>query len=295
MKRAVIAVGSNSTRMLVAECGSVLTQRTTARRETKLFMDLNKDCLFSPRKIDEMVEVIRELKEQALKMGAESVDLLATSASRDAKNADELEKRVQDGTGLRMRIISGEEEAILSFRGAAGSRDAAMLDIGGGSTEYTRGKGGEILYAVSSQAGASRLLMERDITDDESAGLVLERARGLLRAAAEGMRRMEAAEVLFGVGGTCTTCASIRRGGLRAGESVDGTVITLEDARAQLRLLASLSSEERKLIPGLPETRIRHMPHGLCLLIASLELMGYHEVTVSACTNMDGYLLGMDR
>ena len=67
--------------------------------------------------------------------------------------------------------------------------------------------------------------------------------------------------------------------------------MTLEEAKGQLRLLASLPLEERKKVAGLPPERAVHMPHGLCILIAAMELCGYEEMTVSGKNNLDGYLL----
>ena len=70
--------------------------------------------------------------------------------------------------------------------------------------------------------------------------------------------------------------------------------MSLDQARRQLRLLSSLTLKERQLVPGLPPARARHMPHGLCILIAALEASGFDSLTVSGKTNLDGYLLSLD-
>ena len=77
------------------------------------------------------------------------------------------------------------------------------------------------------------------------------------------------------------------------GEGVEGKIISLAEARRQLALLSSMTMEQRTRVPGLPPARAAHMPHGLCILIAALQLCGQAEITVSGRTNLDGYLLSL--
>lgn len=291
MKKAVISIGSNSTRLLVAECGDELRDRHLGRAETRLFMGLDAGGSLEEKAMDRTVRAIYAMNLEALARGAEKVDLIATSAARDAVNCVEFEKRILDETGLELCVIPGEEEAEYAFIAASGGLDRAVMDIGGGSTEYTRGNNGNIQFARSTRMGASRLLRQLDITNQKTASEALNIAVNTLRPAADEMNALPKAEILVGLGGTCTTAAAIQRGYYFGSEDAEGDIITMQTAREQLEMLADMSDDERKDVPGLPETRIKHMPHGLCIMIASMELLGFDKVSVSGLTILDGYLL----
>ena len=291
MKKAVIAIGSNSTRLLVADCGKTLENRYMGRSETRLFMALGEDGALDTEAMERTVRALSAMKLEAESRGADEITLLATSATRDAKNADEFERMIRERTGLNLRVISGEEEATCSFFAAAGKNDRAVMDIGGGSTEYTRGVNGEILYVKSTQMGASRLLKSTGINSARDAEKALTIAKETLTPAAEEMLRFPKAEKMIGLGGTCTTAAAIMHGYYPVFEDAEGMTVSLDTAREQLDMLAGMSEEERASVPGLPVTRVKHMPHGLCILIASMELLGFDSVTVSDRTILDGYLL----
>ena len=293
MKKAVIAIGSNSTRLLVADCGETLENRYMGRSETRLFMALGEDGTLDAEAMERTVRALSAMKLEAESRGADEVTLLATSATRDAKNADEFEKLILDRTGLILRVIPGETEAAYSYIAAAGRNDRAVMDIGGGSTEYTRGMNGEILYAKSTQMGASRLLRYTDITCRKDAEKALSIAKDALRPAAEEMLKFPRAEKMIGLGGTCTTAAAIMHGYYPSWDEAEGMEVTADTALEQLYMLAGMTEEERADVPGLPVTRVKHMPHGLCILIASMELLGFDRVTVSDRTILDGYLMSL--
>ena len=115
MKRAAIAIGSNSTRMLCADQeNGRLTQIVRGREETRLFLGLDEEGNIRPERLEETARAVERLWQAAVRQGAQEVDLLATSASRDAKNGDALRARIRQLCGLDMRVISGEEEAAAS-------------------------------------------------------------------------------------------------------------------------------------------------------------------------------------
>ena len=113
--------------------------------------------------MDRTVRAVLRLKKRAIQFGAEYIMLLATSATRDAGNSEEFSRRLLAGTGLRLKIISGNKEAELAFRAASAGSQCAVLDIGGGSAELTYGAEGKIIKSISAQEGASRLLKEGEI------------------------------------------------------------------------------------------------------------------------------------
>ena len=294
MKRGAIAIGSNSTRLLVAEKkNGMLSNIFRSREETRLFLGLDAQGMIVQERLMETVQAVARLYQEAIAQDAEEIALFATSATRDAKNGSDLAAGIEAVCGLKLQVISGEEEARLAFRAVAGVESRLVMDIGGGSTEFTLGEKGEILFARSAQMGASRLLKMCPIASEKDAKIALEMAANALRPFAQALADDPKAEKMIGIGGSCTTAAAIQMGKEAHGEAVEGEVVTLQEAKRQLNLLATMTMEERMQVPGLPPARAAHMPHGLCILIAALQLTGHTEITVSGRTNLDGYLLSL--
>ena len=177
-----IAIGSNSTRLLT-RLENGLEDR--AREDTKLFSGLNEEGNLSDEAMDRTVRAVLRLKKRAIQFGAEYIMLLATSATRDAGNSEEFSRRLLAGTGLRLRVITGNKEAELAFRAASAGRHCAVLDIGGGSAEISYGAEGKIIKSVSAQEGANRLLREGEIFSAREAEGVYARVIARLRHAYE--------------------------------------------------------------------------------------------------------------
>lgn len=294
MKRAAIAIGSNSTRLLAADVGeNGLSDIIRGREETRLFLGLDENGLIRPERLEETAQAVCRLYRQAAQYGAEETALFATSATRDAKNGQALAERIFALCGLRLKVISGEEEARLAFLAASQGKRRLVMDIGGGSTEWTLGEGNQVEWSVSMQLGASRLLKIQPIESIQDAENVLEIARRIMAPHAEKLRALPPAPAIVGLGGTCTSAASILLGRIAHAEEAEGVVVRLEDAQAQLRLLAPMTPQERALVPGLQPTRVLHYPHGLCILISALETLGFDSLTVSGRANLDGYLMSL--
>jgi len=290
--RAAIAVGSNSTRLLCAHLsGGSLSGKLRAREETRLFLGLDQAGNIRPRRLEETAQAVLRLYEQAVACGAQRVDLIATSACRDAGNGDALAGRIRALCGLDMRIISGREEAELAFRAASGGKRRLVMDIGGGSTEWTLGEGNRVEWSASMQLGASRLLRQQPIASPEDARRVLAMARQTMAPYADRLRALPAAPEMMGLGGSCTTLAAMNLGREAHGEAVEGQTATLNDALRWLAALSQMSLEQRRQVPGLPPARAEHMPHGLCILVSALESCGFDRLTVSGKTNLDGFLM----
>ena len=295
MRRAAIAIGSNSTRLLCADCGpDGLSNCLRGREETRLFLGLDGAGRISPERLEATAQAVSSLAALARSAGAETIDLLATSATRDAKNGFALGERIHALCGLSLRVISGKEEAALAFRAVSQGQRRMVMDIGGGSTEWTLGEGNRVEWSESMQLGASRLLKMQSINSPADAERVLQMAREIMAPYAAQVRALPPAPALVGLGGSCTTAAAMLMGKEAHGEQVEGREVTREQAEAQLRLLSSLPLEARMRVPGLPPARAVHMPHGLCILIAALEALGFSRLTVSGKTNLDGYLSALE-
>ncbi len=294
MKRAAIAIGSNSTRMLAAEKrNGNLEDILRGREETRLFLGLDEDGRIRPERIEDTAQAVCRLARLAKAAGAQSIALFATSATRDAKNGESLGDRIRELCGLSMRVISGEEEADLAFLAVSQGQRRLVMDIGGGSTEWTLGENNRVEWQTSMQLGSSRLLKMGPIQSLSDAEKMLDTARRVMAPYAQKLRALPPAPAMIGLGGACTTSAAMTMGFEAHGETVEGKIITLQAAREQLRMLAPMPLQERMKVPGLPPTRAAHMPHGLCILIAALEESGFQQLTVSGRTNLDGYLLSL--
>lgn len=292
MKHAAIAIGSNSTRMLCAEKNeNKLENILRGREETRLFSALGEDGCFPLEKIEETARTVQHLQEMAQAHGAADCVLFATSASRDARNSEVLSQRIQALTGLSMQVISGEEEARLAFFAVAQKKKTLVMDIGGGSTELTLGENGQILSAASAQMGASRLMKMQEIHTAEEAEKALQIAKEAMHPFTQALLEHVSGAALVGIGGTCTAAAGMKAGVFFDVDTMEGACVTLSDARHELFQLASMSLSQREKVPGLPATRAMHMPNGLCILIAVMELLGFDRLSVSGRNNLDGYLL----
>ena len=291
MKRAAIAIGSNSTRMLVAEAkDGVLRDLLRGREETRLFLGLDEKGNISPEKIESTAQAIASLYREALICGAETVDLFATSAARDAANSGAFAQRIKELTGLDLVILPGEEEARLAFSAVSSGQRRMVMDIGGGSTEWTLGENNQVEWAISMQLGASRLLKNQRLESPEDAARIQLLCKEVMGIFARQAQKLPPAPVLVGLGGTCTTAAAVAMGREAFGQEVEGLVVEKKTVIDQLIMLSSMTLEERMRVPGLPPSRAAHYPHGLCILISGMDLLGFQQFTVSGKTNMDGYL-----
>ena len=296
MKRAAIAIGSNSTRMLAAEVmKGMLLNPARGREETRLFLGLDEAGNISPDKLEATAQAVARLYRDALGYGAETVDLFATSATRDAGNSADFAARIRELTGLELQIISGEEEARLAFMAVSEGKRRMVMDIGGGSTEWTIGEHNRVEWAVSMQLGASRLLKMQPINCPQDAEKALALCREIMAPYARQLSALPPAPAMIGLGGSCTTAAAITMGREAHGELVEGKTVTRQQAIEQLQLLSGMTIEERMRVPGLPPARAMHYPHGLCILITALELCGFDKITISGKINLDGYLMNIDR
>ena len=287
MSIAAIAIGSNSTRMLVRlDDGRELRQRAY----THLFMGLDSSGQLTDTAMADTAEVIDAMKRQANDLGAERVYLYATSAVRDAGNAQAFSRLLYAQAGLELNVIPGETEARLAFEAASKGRHCAVLDIGGGSTELSYGDLNGVYAAVSAQEGASRLKCESEIHTLEDAERLRHRVRDRLRPVFQPFYSLQRPPVLVGIGGTCTTGAAILRCTSSHGQELDDTEVPRSFLEGLLERLIPLSLEERACIPGMFASRAPVMPHGLCILLAVMDMTGFDRYLLGAHNNLDAII-----
>lgn len=298
MRSAVIGIGSNSVRALLGETAGDSFQRLWRDREgTRLFAGLDDAGNLSLACIRKTADAVGRMAAEARNRGAERVDIFATSAARDAANGAVLIAEIEKAAGVAPEIVSGEEEARLSFMGASMAAPepgrCGVIDIGGGSTEIVTGDGEQIDCAFSCQMGAVRLFQAIQLESSSDMAIAEEAAREILREkmAETGAFRMP--EHWVGTGGTFTTLAAmVKKIPWTNRTCMHGTKVSLAEIRAIGEELADMDLETRKKLPGLQPGRADIVVHGICILLAVMDQLGIGEITVSEWGNLDGYLRG---
>ena len=295
MRAAVIGIGSNSVRSLLADVSGADFQRLWRDREgTRLFAGLDGTGNLNRDAMDKTVSAVRRMASEVRQKGAEELAIFATSAARDAANGQEFMEEVKREAGVPLRIISGEEEAELSFLGASAALSAdrcGMIDIGGGSTEIAIGTRAGIECAFSCQMGAVRLYRRLRIDRKEDMKPVEVAAAQILDEHLRQHPDLELPETWVGTGGTFTTLAAMALGQTWTNRiRVHGTEITAGEIREFGEKLAGMKIEERKQLPGLQPGRADIVVHGICILLGVLERIGRDRITVSEWGNLDGYV-----
>jgi len=281
MRIAAIDQGTNTTRLLVADVVDRRVEEVEKRVEiTRLGegVDLRRRLL--PLPIARVRNVLSDYRRRIEEAGAERTLLVATSAVRDAENGEAFLGEIEWSYGFTTRLLSGEEEAELSFRGAADGRPGSMLviDIGGGSTELIVGESGVLRTAQSIDVGSVRLT-ERFLASDppspEELQAGAEHARSLLPSSLEADRAV-------GVAGTVTTLAALDAGLLNdEGLGTHGHLLTLEGVIAQLERLSGMTLAEREALSGLHPKRAPVIVAGAVILRELLSGLELEELRVS--------------
>ena len=296
MRAAVIGIGSNSVRALVAQNNEGVFERLYRDREgTRLFAGLDSRGMLKEESIRKTAEAVHRMAVMAAEKGAEDLSIFATSAARDAANGQDFLKAIEQAAGIPPVILSGEEEARLSFFGASRAvKDecfCGVIDIGGGSTEIVAGCGDNIECAFSCQMGAVRLFREIPIARKEDMVPVMETALKILEENLAAHGEFRRPETWIGTGGTFTTLAAMVKGiPWTARTHMHGTRVTKQEIRQVGEKLADMPLEERIRLPGLQPGRADIVVHGICILLAVMDRFGIEEITVSEWGNMDGYL-----
>jgi exopolyphosphatase/guanosine-5'-triphosphate,3'-diphosphate pyrophosphatase len=294
---AVISVGTNSTRMLLADV-SFDVPRTSASASigTRVGEGLGQSGAIGAepmqRTLDAVAHFYRQVRGHYVKLFA-----ITTSALRRATNGEEFLERVHAMLGVPMQVLSGEEEAEASYRGAISALGAlrgervGVVDAGGGSTEYAIGTGLKPERLLSCEIGAVRLteklpaLAGRDGAVD---GKTIEQAHKLASEALEPMRECAPVERVALVGGSASTAAGIIRG--RRGP-LTAFSLTRENLQSLLSRLGAMPLEERKAVKGMKPQRADILPAGIALLDAALEIVNLSSAVATTSDLLLGVLL----
>ncbi len=301
MRVAVIDIGTNSTRLLVADVrdGEVheLVRRTNV---TRLGEGVDSSGKLASAAIERVTETIARYREDIAGLDVERTAALATSAVRDAANGEAFRAELAERFGIEARTISGDAEARLTFLGATAARAAGegpllVLDIGGGSTEFVVGRSGaDPSFHVSTQSGSVRH-SERFLHSDPPAKSELEAAHGEIAAiiarAVPGEIRARV-EAGIAVAGTATNLAAIDQElDPYDPERVHGYVLPRARTEELLDRLAALPIAERKQVTGMHPDRAPTIVAGAVILVEALRAFHLDQIEASEADILHGTAL----
>jgi exopolyphosphatase/guanosine-5'-triphosphate,3'-diphosphate pyrophosphatase len=292
MRVAVVDIGTNSTRLLVADVDDAGALREVERRTevTRLGHGVDRDGVLAEEAMQRVHATLADYRRRIASRGAQRAVAVLTSAVRDAANGAEFAARVRDEHKLDARTIDGDEEARLTFLGATSSRPqedlmpTVVVDIGGGSTELVVGSERRVSFHVSTQIGVVRHSERHIHTDPPRSGeldVLGADVRAILAASVPpGVRA--SARAAIAVAGTPTSLAAIDLDlECYSADKVHGHVLTLAACESMLERLAALPDDERRRVRGLHPDRAPTIVAGTVILIEALRLFDLHATEVS--------------
>jgi exopolyphosphatase/guanosine-5'-triphosphate,3'-diphosphate pyrophosphatase len=295
----VVDIGTNSTRLLIADVeGSRVDEIERRTTVTNMGRGVDHSGTICSEAVDDVCGVIADYKARYEEMGAERVLAIATSAVRDAINGEAFIAELRERFALDARLLTGEEEANLTYLGATAHRpveeSTLVFDIGGGSTELIVGSGTRVGFHTSLQAGTIRQ-SERHLTSDPPDPHELEDLAADIRnlidraVAAEPQANPKRA---IAVAGTPTSLAAIDQG-LEPYDPgrVHGYRLGMPRIQRMLSRLSSLPLAERLRVPGLHPGRAPTIVAGTVILVQVMRAFRIQEIEVSELDILHGSAL----
>ena len=305
MKVAAIDCGTNSTRLLIAERsddgGRGLRIVDRRMRITRLGQRVNATKLLAAEAIDRTATVLREYRRAMDEQGIEQVRITATSAARDAANREDFFVVAKEIIGVEPELLSGRDEARLSFRGATAELEPAdgpflVVDIGGGSTEFIAGID-QPDAALSVDVGCVRIT-EQELHHDPPMAEELSIALSIIDAHLDDVDRevpgSAGARTFVGLAGTITTVAAVEIGLAEYDrERIRHFRLTRAAAEDVFRTLATEAHDARLANPGLEPARADVIVGGCCILVSIFRHWGFDDCLVSEADILDGLALSL--
>jgi len=286
---AVIDVGTNSIKFHVARQAADGRWQTVADRAeiTRLGEGLDDTGRIGAAALQRAVAAIAGMAAEARQLGALAVVAVGTAGLRIAGNRDEVVAAIEAGTGVRVEVVSGEEEARLAYLAAksglrlGGGGSLVVFDTGGGSSQFTFGRGDAIEERFSVDVGAVRYTERFGLDQAVSPGVL----REALAAIAADLSRLDGRPVpdaLAAMGGATTNIAAVKHGLAHYdADIVQGTVLERAEIDRQIELYRSMDADARRGIVGLQPKRAEVILAGACIIRTVMEKLGKSTLTVS--------------
>ena len=306
VRRAVIDVGTNSIKLLVADvAGHEVNPVWEESKQTRLGRGFYESHRLQASAISATAEAVAKFAALAREQAAHSVRVIATSAAREAVNATDLTGAIAAASGLETEVISGEQEARWVFRGVTTDQRLAkepllLLDVGGGSAEFILGRGEQTHFQQSFPVGTVRLLEKLPHSDPPRAEELaacrtwlkefmeeqvrpelepaIKKEAGRTRSASPPARAVQ----LVGTGGTASILGCMEAELAKFDrERLEETRLSRERLQWHVRRLWSLALEERTRIVGLPRPRADVILTGAVIYEAIMEQFGFDQLRIS--------------
>jgi len=294
---AVVDIGSNSTRLFIADVdGSGAMQVERRTNVTRLADGVDRTGRLSDEAMGRVERVLADYRKLIDEHDAQRTIGLLTSAVRDAANGEEFLARVRDLYGIDARVLQGHEEGRLTFLGATAERSdvehVGVVDIGGGSTEIITGGG----FSISVQMGVVRFT-ERHLHHDPPEPAELQRLTDAVREVLGAvLPARTGVQTLIGVAGTATSAAAIAHDVEPYDpDRIHGARVTAGDLEEILARLAILTNAERREVRGLHPDRAPTIVAGTVILLETVRAFGLDELEVSEHDILVGAALNEER
>ncbi|GGT26862.1 hypothetical protein GCM10010271_33040 [Streptomyces kurssanovii] len=301
MRLGVLDVGSNTVHLLAVDAhpGARPLPAHSHKAELRLAELLDEDGAIGDDGVDRLVDTVTEALQAAEDKGCEEVLAFATSAVREATNADAVLARVKEETGVALTVLSGEEEARLTFLAARrwfgwSAGKLLVLDIGGGSLEIAYGMDEEPDAAVSLPLGAGRLtagMLPGDPPDAQDVKALRRHVRAQIAKVVGEFSRLGKPDHIVATSKTFKQLARITG----AARSAEGLYVQRELSRKSLEewvpKLAAMTVEQRVCLPGVSEGRARQILAGALVAEGAMDLFGADELEICPWALREGVIL----
>lgn len=275
----VIDVGSNSVRLMLSDGCKTLSKTVKTTRLAQGMVDgvLQADA------IERTANAVSFFYKKAKTDGANEIYVFATAAVRSANNGHSFVRRVKDLCGADVDVVSGEDEAVLGYKGALGNNDGGVIDVGGASTEIIICKNQTKIYGKSIYLGAVK-------TTDEC-GQDFDCAKAYVKQKINEFGIVPKSN-FYTVGGTATSIAAmLLELEQYDAEKVNGYEITIDNLTKLTEKLYAMTVEERRLIKGLQPDRAEVIANGALILLEITKKFDIDVIKVSESDNLEGYLM----
>ncbi|WP_317444693.1 Ppx/GppA phosphatase family protein [Streptomyces collinus] len=301
MRLGVLDVGSNTVHLLVVDAhpGARPLPAHSHKAELRLAQLLDDNGAIGDDGIGKLVDVVREALQAAEDKGVEDLVPFATSAVREASNADDVLSRVEEETGVRLQVLTGEEEARLTFLAVRrwfgwSAGKLLVLDIGGGSLEIAYGIDEEPDAAVSLPLGAGRLTagwLRGDPPDPEDVRALRRHVRAQIARSVGEFSRFGAPDHVVATSKTFRQLARIAG----AARSAEGLYVQRELKRESLEAwvprLSGMSAEQRSELPGVSDGRAGQLLAGALVAEGAMDLFGVENLEICPWALREGVIL----
>ncbi len=290
MRKSAIDIGTNTILMLIADIDPTGELRMIRDEHViaRLGKGVDSNRMILPETFDRVLGYLTEYKRIHEEFRSEQIVACGTSALRDAANGREFIEYIRKHLGFDIEILSGDEEADLTylggiseFVGAGTGQDFAVVDIGGGSTEFTSGRDASVASRLSLDIGSVRLT-ERFLKTSPPDPTGLRDAQEYTREHLRGLHRLPPHTRCIGVAGTLTTLAAIDlQLGAYDRKRVSGHILTVEAIRRIFDRLKRKRLDEIKAIPQILPLRADIILAGILILLEIMKKTGTERITAS--------------